>query len=407
MRHARFDRLPSLQDGDFEPRYTPARPGSGESGINLFAYFHGRFGLAEAARCYARALLSNRAPVSLSDLRLNLRHDFDDKSLDSVLDGKAPYDVNIVFVNPDYLDQALEQIGERLGRRPLIGCWFWELERVPGEWMAALDSVDAVLVASAFVQEAFERVTDKPIYRVPLPLSSDNDSGLTRSSFGLDASDFVYLTSFDFHSWVERKNPYAVLAAFALAFPRGNEATRLVIKTSNAEHHPDAFAALVRAASRDSRIMVRNQVLEAAHLHSLQRCCDAYVSLHRAEGFGLGIAECMAQGKPVIATAWSGNMEFMTPDNSCLVGYTMIDVAPGAYLHPEQQRWANPSIAEASCWMRRLFDDRELARSIGARARASIRTTLAPERAAQNLLAIVEHVRSTARTSSLIRSVVP
>lgn len=136
--------------------------------------------------------------------------------------------------------------------------------------------------------------------------------------------------------------------------------------------------------------MVRDEVIDRAHVHALQRCADVYVSLHRAEGFGLGLAECMAMGKPVIATGWSGNVDFMDQANSCLVGYRLVPVGDGEYPHPDGALWAEADVDEAAAHMRRLADDRGYAAGLGARAAQSVAARLSPQAAAAALIARLE-----------------
>jgi glycosyltransferase involved in cell wall biosynthesis len=393
---ARFAPLPAVEVAavDRLGAYLESSLQCTERGVNLFAYFRGQFGLAEAARLYATALAREGYPVSLIDIDLDLPHGFDDQRMSAALTLQAPFPVSIFFVNPDYFSTALDRIGRaQLEGKHLIACWFWELERVPDEWLPALDLVDEIMVASTFVEQAFRLVTDKPVIKVPLPLMDDSDSGVDRQAFGISDQDFVYLASFDFHSWAQRKNPSSTIEAFRKAFPDAAAPVKLVLKTSNGERHPEAFADLLRMAASDRRIMVRDGVVDHAHVRSLQRCCDAYVSLHRAEGFGLGLAECMHQGKPVIATGWSGNMDFMTPHNSIPVRYRMVDVPPGAYLHGVGQRWADADVDEAAAAMRRLFDDRDFAAELGRRASDDVRRLLSPRRAAAIMIERLDAIR--------------
>lgn len=362
-------------------------------GTNVFAYLRGQFGLAECARMYARALLGARYPTALVDVDINLPHGWNDRSLDAYIGDDAPYRVHMVFINPDFLEAALEQIGKaRLKDGYIIACWFWELEKIPDSWLPALELVDEILVSSRYVGDAFARATDKPILCVPLPLSEVGDSGLQREDFGIPADAFVFLTSFDFNSYVHRKNPFAAIHAFQQAFPPGREDVQLLIKTSNGYRRPDRLQLLLDAVKGDQRIVVRDHVLDRADVQALQRCADVYVSLHHAEGFGLGLAECMAQGKPVMGTAWSGNMEFMDADNSALVAYTMVPVNEGEYAHHEGQRWAAADVADAARWMRRLADEPGLAQAMGERARTSVLQTLSPECAASVLIARIEQI---------------
>ncbi|WP_279584104.1 glycosyltransferase family 4 protein [Xanthomonas campestris pv. passiflorae] len=372
-------------------------------GVNIFAYLRGQFGLAECARLYARALLGAGYPTALVDIDLNLPHGLNDRSLDSYISDEAPYDIHLVFINPDYLVPAFESIGEaRMRGKYIVACWFWELEIIPESWLPSIELVDEILVASEFVREAFARVTDKPVVCVPLPLSEVGDSGLQRVDFDIDAEAFVFLTSFDFNSYLYRKNPFAVIEAFAQAFPKERKDVRLLVKTSNGHRNPQSLRALLEKAGADARIVVRDQILDRADVHALQRCADVYVSLHHAEGFGLGLAECMAQGKPVIGTGWSGNLAFMDADNSALVGYTLVPVQEGEYAHYEGQRWAQADVGDAARWMRKLADNPILAQQLGARARASVLETLSAERAATLLIDWFERIHLQRQQSAIV-----
>jgi glycosyltransferase involved in cell wall biosynthesis len=367
-----------------------------EAGVNAFGYMRGQFGLAESARLYTRALLDEGYPVAVHDIALDMAHSMGDSSLEAHFDTVAPHGINLLFVNPDYLDAAMSSIGrERLGGRYTIACWFWELEKFPDAWSHALEHVDEIMVSSRFVAEVVRKVTDKPVLHVPLPLLEIPDSGLQRVDFGLHEDAFIFLSSFDFNSFLARKNPLATIAAFRRAFPAGDEKVQLLVKTSNGHRHPQRLQELLRVAGADNRILVRDDVIDRSHVQALQRCVDAFVSLHRAEGFGLGLAECMRLGKPVIATAWSGNMEFMTADNSCLVDYELVPVKEGEYLHPAGQRWAEPDIEHAAAYMRRLVEYPGLAADIGRRAAADIRQRLAPQAVAWQIIRRLDSLRST------------
>jgi glycosyltransferase involved in cell wall biosynthesis len=357
------------------------------SGVNIFGYMRGQFGLAESVRLYARALIGAGYPVALFDVAIDLPHGFDDHSLDAYIGEQTPHAVSILFVNPDYLKPALEHIGQaRLRGQRLIACWFWELQDIPADWLPAIELIDEIMVASDFVKDAFERVTDKPVFRVPLPLSPIPDSGLQRGDFGLPEDTFIFLCTFDFNSWVHRKNPFAAIEAFRRAFPEGRNDVQLLVKSSNGHRHPDKFLELLKVSAQDPRIVVRDEIIDRAHVHALQRCADVYVSLHRAEGFGLGLAECMAMGKAVIATNWSGNVDFMSEDNSCLVDYSLVPVGEGEYPHPPGAMWADADVDKAAAHMRRLADDPALTRAIGARAKRDVEMQLSPASAARLLI---------------------
>lgn len=369
-------------------------------GVNIIGYINGQFGLAEAARSYARALIANRVPVALRNVDLGLPNARDEHELDLYIDNDMPHMVCIIFVNPDYLDQALAEIGKaRLQGHYLIACWFWELESIPAAWLPALDLVDEVLVATSFVEQALRRVTNKPVLKVPMPLGPSMDSGLTRADFGLPDDAFVFLATFDFSSRMERKNPEAAIRSFLEAFPRDRADVRLLVKSSNGYRFPHWLQHLLQLADGDDRILIRDEVIEREHLSALHRCCDAYVSLHRAEGFGMGLAECMALGKPVIATAWSGNMEFMDAESVALVDYTLVPLTEGEYPGGEGQRWADADIAQAAIWMRRLVDEPAVAAAFGRKAKHKIETTLSGQVAAAGILERLAQIQDGAAQS--------
>lgn len=374
-----------------DPLPTTVRDGPG---IDIYGFIRGQFGLGESVRLYARALLAAGYDVALHDVDLGLPHGWNDHSLDAFMRDEAVHRISIVFVNPDCFESALEKIGrERLAGKYVIGCWFWELERIPHAWLSALDDVDAIMVASAFIEDAFRSVTDKPILRVPIPLSPVPDSGLQREDFGLDDGRFIFLTSFDFNSATARKNPLAVVAAFRSAFPAERSDVGLVVKSSNGHRHDDGVRELLIAAAGDPRIIIRDEVIDRSHVRALQRCCDAFVSLHRAEGFGLGLAECMELGKPVIATRWSGNLEFMDEGNSCLVDYTLVQVKEGQYFDSAGASWAEPDLASAAAAMRALADSPEFAISLGLKGQEAVRAALAPASAASALISQLAALR--------------
>lgn len=339
------------------------------SGVNLYGYFSRWLGLGECARLYAHAMLASGYPVTLHDVDIDIPHERKDITLAPHFGTALFFTHDLIFVNPDHWDDTVQSIGNLSeSRHHVIGYWFWELENFPDNWLHAIDKVDEVMVSSAFVEESIRRVCSKPVTRIPLPMVLGKDSGLTRRHFGLRDDSFVFLCTFDFNSSIARKNPYAVIDAFRQAFPRGDEKVTLLIKSSNGDRHGEMLIQLLILAAVDSRIMVRDDMLERHDLQSLHRCIDVYVSLHRSEGFGLGMAEAMCIGKPVVATAYSGNMEFMTRTNSCLVDYTMIPVQQGEYPHASGQRWADPDAGHAAHYFGLLYRDRDLAGRLGAQA---------------------------------------
>jgi glycosyltransferase involved in cell wall biosynthesis len=207
----------------------------------------------------------------------------------------------------------------------------------------------------------------------PEPAAAD------RSRFGLPADDFVFFFSFDCHSYPERKNPLAAVAAFREAFPTGREAAALVLHAMNADVRASAWRRLQEAAGADPRIRLSTARLAHDEVLALCAACDCYVSLHRAEGFGYGPAEAMLLGKPVIVTDYSGPCDYARPAEACLVDYTLVEVRADQYPHHAGCTWAEPDVGHAAWHMRRLAGSPSLASDVGRRGREAVRSLHAAE----------------------------
>ncbi len=344
-----------------------------EIGINLVGYAHGEFGVGEVLRRFVHALQGGAVPFAVHDFDIDVASSVNDRSMQRYISNEFSYNVNLFCINADQMPVARQQFGDAVfSGRHNIACWFWELEKFPEEWHGSIDMVDEIWVTSPFVRNAISACTAKPVHIVPIALSVELPDRYSRSEFGLSEDVFLCLFSFDFNSFVMRKNADGAIAAFRRAFPEGGRDVRLLIKTTNGDRFPEALKRLVDTAAADNRIEVRDGFLDRSAMWSLQACCDCYVSLHRSEGFGLGMAECMLLGKPVVATAYSGNLAFMDAENSCLVDYSLIPVKEGEYPAWQGQHWADPNIDHAAAYLRRLVEDPVYARTIGENAKSSV-----------------------------------
>ena len=327
-------------------------------GVNLVGYAQGGLGLGENLRRFALAAHQGGLPFSLVDFAENLGDRARDQRLQHWISRHNPHPVNLLFINADQTATARAHFGPRFfEHRRNIGFWFWELARFPHAWLPAFDLVDEIWVASTFVETALRPLTRKPIRRVALPIEVSVTRGFRRADFGLPDKGFAFLFSFDFHSYAARKNPLGTIEAFRLAFPRGDEPALLVVKSINGHRAAPLLARIRELASPDPRIVLIDRFLDAEQALGLLSVVDCYVSLHRAEGFGLGIAEAMCLGKPVIATDYSGNTDFTRPDNSCLVPASLVPVGPQDYPFGEGQVWAQPDAEIAARHMRRLLEE--------------------------------------------------
>ena len=172
-------------------------------------------------------------------------------------------------------------------------------------------------------------------------------------SFGIEEDRFVFLCTFDFFSIVERKNPFGLIEAFSRAFAERRD-VELIIKTTNGRRRPSQFERLRVATNGLANVRVVDDYFCRADQMALLREIDALVSLHRSEGLGLHFAEAMALGTPVIATRYSGNLDFMDDDNSYLVDATLVPIQYGEGIYPASATWAAPDLDQAADIMRHV-----------------------------------------------------
>ena len=325
--------------------------------------------LGENLRSLVRAAATTTlgASVSVADVDIDSGIRNSDSSVSSYMDGRM-FRTRVICVNPDMLGEAFHHDGfGRYQDAYRVGFWFWELERLPRMWVEHAKLVDEIWVATDFVADAVRRdVSDRPVVKIRTPLITPMlDRTYSRTEFGLRDDCCLFMFSFAYGSFATRKNLHAVIVAFRRAFPLGTEHAQLVIKTSQSELFATARAKLMALASGDLRIVFINSYLSRKELIGLQSTIDCYLSLHRSEGLGLGLAECIALGKPAIATAYSGNLEFMNTENSFLVDFKLIPVREGEYPDFEGQMWADASVEHAATHMQTVYTDRARATYVG------------------------------------------
>lgn len=285
-------------------------------------------------------------------------------------------DLNIFHINGDEVEAVLSHLGADLPEDGYNVIYpMWELSRYPEEWAEQLNRFDEVWTSSRFTYESIAPAVAKPVVHMPLTGQIHLKTFLGRRYFKIPESSFVFLFFFDFSSYLERKNPFAVLQAFEkLCRLCPGEDLCLVVKVKGGEKKGEDYQTFSDYVSRSkSRLILIDELLRDNEIKNLLHCCDCFVSLHRSEGFGLGLIAAMFLGKPVVATAYSANMDFMTERNSCLVRYELCAVPDGAYPFAEGQVWAEPDIDHAVDQMWKLVSDRDYARSLGDEASRDIR----------------------------------
>jgi len=344
-------------------------------GLNVAGYITSESGVGEAVRANIKAAQSVGIPLALNNITSSSRQTDDSYTAFS---SDNPYQLNLIQVNADQTTILYQNKGRKFFKNKYnIGFWYWELRDFPAELSYCFDLYDEIWVASSFCQEAISQISPLPVVKIPPSVVVDRISPANRESFGLPDGTFVFLFMFDFLSSIARKNPFAVIKAFGEAF-RHSDDVLLLIKCSNSDQDPPARDQMLAQAGGLPVKFIDDYLLKS-DVNALVSLCDCYVSLHRSEGFGLPLAEAMFLKKPVIATGYSGNMEFMDVNNSLLVKHRLIEIEADWGPYKKGNVWADPDIIHAAQQMRLVYENRALATAIGERAAQDIRAKLGSE----------------------------
>lgn len=353
-------------------------------GLEIIGYLRTESGVGQAARLLTLGLKNSAIPIStLVDSSAPSRQldPFRDHKTDDLTPDEA-FDCCVLCVNADSVATVRRRLGrDYFRKRRVVGLWFWEVETFPQYLHSAFKEVDEIWVATEFVRKTLAALSPVPVYTIPLPFGVAQPSApLDRLKVGVP-DGFFFLFSFDFHSVFRRKNPLGVIDAYKSAFREG-EGPSLVIKAINGDAHTSDLEHLRHAARNRKDIIILSGYLDAATNQALTAACGCYVSLHRSEGLGLTMAEAMLQQKPVIATGYSGNVDFMNEGNSYLCHYTLTAVGPGSHPYPAKAQWAEPDLNHAAELMRYVYTNQKEATVKGRTAAAELAEKFNPERCA-------------------------
>jgi glycosyltransferase involved in cell wall biosynthesis len=327
-------------------------------GLCIAGYLCSEIGLGEAARILAHACDAQRLPLWFRRLpslpgRENERefvtkcNEVSDRKAQLMVFGLSSVDVFQYHTTPGAVN---------------IMYPFWELSRVPTQWLRLVQLFDEVWAPSSFVRAAFPGNLGRPVRLVRQPVNLP--ATVPPPRIGRDRLRlFTYL---DFDSYGARKNPTAAVNAFRAAFAPTQRDVELVVKIRGTHDH-GLRRWLMRAAAADRRITVIDRTLDRARMNELMAGCDVFLSLHRSEGFGFGAAEALAAGKAVVATDYGGTTDFITPATGYPIDYVLEPVRPGEYVECEGQAWATAREEAAVAALRAIHSDPAEA---DARARA-------------------------------------
>lgn len=346
------------------PARAPTAP-TAEFGVNLAGYLTGHLGLGAAGRVLHDALRYAGIPLVsvVEECSLGPLVGVGLGAPDTV--GEPRFPVSVLAVNADFTAALLANQPSVGHDRYRIGLWAWELPEFPAAYHGAFDLVDEVWVVSEFVAAAIAPHAGVPVHVFPMTVP---DPGVPDRPPRPPGTPTRFLFAFDYNSTGGRKNPWGVVTAFQQAFPNRDD-VRLVIKAHHARANVAAAERLRYLVADDPRIELVEGFVSPAELDRLYAASDAYVSLHRSEGFGLTLAEAMIRGLPVIATDYSGTTEYVTAETGWPIPYTMADVGPGWPPYPADGRWADPDPTAAAAALRAVADDPAEARRRGAAAR--------------------------------------
>jgi glycosyltransferase involved in cell wall biosynthesis len=357
-------------------------------GVNVLGFVRAELGIGTATRLVADGLEAAGVPVLREPCGEELLgHREGTTVVPQPVRAPAgePYGFNLVGLNGPELAHVSSEL-KRFGGRYTIGSWWWEVhDSLPDTWLLGCLPLDEVWVASQHIAEALRPFIPVPVRKITLPVIQPVAASIGRADLGLP-DGFLFLFVFDYFSTLARKNPLGVIKAFRRAFPPGSGA-KLILKSINGDH-ASVRRELVKGMIRDHPdIVMFDGLVPAETKNAFVAACDCYVSLHRAEGFGLPLAEAMSLGKPVIATGYSGNLEFMTEDNSYLVEAALTEIGDETADYPSGGVWGEPDLDHAATLMRSVFANPDEAWARGARAAEHIAHSHSLRSAGESMLA--------------------
>lgn len=348
-------------------------------GINIAGHLSAELGIGQSARLILAAAQATNLPINTLNTSRTLSRQLEKYSKTTVT---SLYPVTISIINADHFHVWADDVGIELVQKTIcIGVWAWETEDFPSTMHKALNFVDEIWAVSDFVKNSISKHTKKPIYVIPTPIIAPKASEkLDRRLLNLPIDRAFNLFIFDYLSVFNRKNPIGLVRAHVQAFPN-EDGPILVIKSINSDFDNENCEKLKYSIANRKDIILIEEYLTREQLTALMNECQAYISLHRSEGYGLTIAEAMALGKPVIATGYSGNLDFMTTENSLLVPYKLTKVGNGSYPYDPESMWAEPDLNVAADYLKKLADEPTFAAEIGSLGQDYVLSKFTMERA--------------------------
>ena len=354
-------------------------------GVNLMGDIRAETGLGQSMRTVARLLEIGKVPFLVRQIDVPGDMEHMERHWDSFVEEANRYGINLVHINNSIWQQSYNQIPvSDLNGRYNIAYWLWELEDFPDEWLPCIETVDEIWTPAEFISAGIRKKTDKPVMTMPYGMELDMQDLLGREYFKLPQDKFLFLVMYDFLSISERKNPQGVIKAYKKAFSAENQNVGLVIKVNHLGNKGE-LESLKKELEGYPNVYFITDNLSRKEVESLIAAVDVLVSLHRAEGFGLPLAEAMYLGTALIATNWSAPTEFMNEESACLVDYELITLTEDIGPYHKGNRWADADIEQTAEYMKKLAEDKEYYENKMRSGSAYIREALNPEKMAQKM----------------------
>ncbi|WP_135548930.1 glycosyltransferase family 4 protein [Paenibacillus cymbidii] len=361
------------------------------SGVNVIGCMYEESGRGEACRAMARSLYSAQIPISMVNFEEPSFYPKKDNSWAFQESFEAAYKTNLFLMNADALQNALDQYP--FEQQYNIGFWNWEFPDFPDERLSSFHNLDEVWIPSSFAATGISTKSPVPVLVVPPAIDARCPLHMDKTFFHLPSDRFCFLTMLNGSGDAKRKNTEASIEAFKLAFSRDHASASLYVKAANCT--PETLASLQARIGDYPNIHLLPHHLDRYETYALLRSADCFVSLHRAESFGLALAEAMYHGTPVIGTGWSGNTAFMDESNSCCIDYQLVPAGDHSDPYSAYQLWADPDLLHAAYFMKKIMDDPIWASKIANNGKEAIATRYSPR-------AVGAHIQSRLRELKLV-----
>ena len=350
-------------------------------GINIIGYINEIHSIGEVARATAKKLKASGIPFSIYDIKSGACQISSDeqKEFSQYIAKKPPYDVNLFIINADSIPSIYKNHKNLFDGKYNIANWYWEFESGFDKFSNAFKYLDEVIVSTEHIKKGIQKAAPKgfKISKVPFAFNQPRFAPISKENicekYGIDKNAFLVFFNFDYNSSYDRKNPEAILKAFNQAL--ANENACLVLKTTNANNdnkNKQKFLQMVKELNLENKVVIIDEFLTKEAFMQLLQASGVYISLHRGEGLSMGCIEAMSLSKPVIASNYSGNLEFMNGENSLLVDVELKKPDTDFIPYKDVELWAEPNIEQAANYLRLLFENEEKRTELSHKAKSQI-----------------------------------